>query len=651
MIRRNKLLFLVISIMLTIIYFYNLRTKLLFDNQTFDFTNFNNDIGSRKLIVPNIVHFIQFDMKTLNFVTFICLLSAWYNHKPSKIYLHTNLKQVLADSFYIDVLKNVTGEALEIHELKKPTHVFGQRLSSTHHSSDIARIQILMKYGGIYLDEDVYVVKNLNRFRHFECSIGWPETQNIGSQVILAHKDARFLKLWLQLYREYRPTMWYYNAGEAPTQQILTGLPHLVHRVKTAFGVENLTEEIYSKFWPEWINRHTIHLLANHQYIHNTSLDQYNYRFCNCTFAVLANQMIDNLNEYQVESLQSAFPNSIETYFERKVEKYIQSNSTSLLKKYLTVPVFHHLQPLKTKLYGSTLHDVIKTGLANFDSKIGLFAPDAEAYSVFRQLFWPVIRDYHRVDELTSHPSTYWGDAAAIGSFSSQVISTRIRVARSVEGFPFNSKMSSDNLLQLEAKVRYVLDTQFRGKYYSLGNITDTERLMLLERHFLFEECDRFTTGGGGCAFWPVGRGVFVTDAQNLIFWINEEDHLRVISIEQGGNLQSVYSRLAGAVNNLEKHLNFVHDKKLGFLTFCPTNIGTTLRSSVHVKFSTLNSTQIKSVADGFGLQVRGTSGEHTTVNGGVYDISNRRRFGLTELDAVSEMFAGVESLLDLDKL
>ena len=84
MIRRNKLLFLVISIMLTIIYFYNLRTKLLFDNQTFDFTNFNNDIGSRKLIVPNIVHFIQFDMKTLNFVTFICLLSAWYNHKPSK---------------------------------------------------------------------------------------------------------------------------------------------------------------------------------------------------------------------------------------------------------------------------------------------------------------------------------------------------------------------------------------------------------------------------------------------------------------------------------------------------------------------------------------------------------------------------------------
>lgn len=88
-------------------------------------------------------------------------------------------------------------------------------------------------------------------------------------------------------------------------------------------------------------------------------------------------------------------------------------------------------------------------------------------------------------------------------------------------------------------------------------------------------------------------------------------------------------------MNKLEKFLEFEHDEEFGYLTFCPTNIGTTLRASVHLRFSALTSDKVERLSSERGLQVRGTSGEHSEVRGGVYDISNSRRLGLTEFEAV----------------
>ena len=149
MMRRGKLaLFIVIIIILITIYIYKLQVVIL-DQIRPDFSHFNNVNGSSKLIVPNLVHFIQFDVKSLNFVTLVCILSAWYNHRPSRVYLHTNVE--LERGRYLGILRSVLGDSLEVHELKKPTHVFGQRLSSVQHASDVARIKVLSKYGGIYL--------------------------------------------------------------------------------------------------------------------------------------------------------------------------------------------------------------------------------------------------------------------------------------------------------------------------------------------------------------------------------------------------------------------------------------------------------------------------------------------------------------------
>ena len=92
----------------------------------------------------------------------------------------------------------------------------------------------------IFLDLDTFVVQPLYEFFDNDCTIGWPNDQNIGTQILIAKPNSRFLKLWMQSYKDYRPSLWYYNAGEFPTKHILEKNPHLVTRITEKFGVQNL---------------------------------------------------------------------------------------------------------------------------------------------------------------------------------------------------------------------------------------------------------------------------------------------------------------------------------------------------------------------------------------------------------------------------
>lgn len=113
-----------------------------------------------------------------------------------------------------------------------------------------------------------------------------------------------------------------------------------------------------------------------------------------------------------------------------------------------------------------------------------------------------------------------------------------------------------------------------------------------------------------------------------------------------------VYGRMVRGVEIIGKKLRFAHDSRLGFLTFCPTNLGTTIRASVHIQLPKLAADKAKldSIAAKYNLQVRGTRGEHTESEGGVYDISNKRRMGLTEYQAVREMQDGIQELIKLEQ-
>ena len=122
--------------------------------------------------------------------------------------------------------------------------------------------------------------------------------------------------------------------------------------------------------------------------------------------------------------------------------------------------------------------------------------------------------------------------------------------------------------------------------------------------------------------------------------------------MQKGGDLKQIFSRLIGGVSHIEQKLPFSRHDRLGFLTFCPTNLGTTIRASVHIKLPKMASDlkKLEEVAGKYNLQVRGTSGEHTESIGGVYDISNKRRMGLTEFQAVKEMQDGILEMIKLEK-
>uniref|UniRef100_A0A4D5R960 arginine kinase n=1 Tax=Scolopendra viridis TaxID=118503 RepID=A0A4D5R960_SCOVI len=330
----------------------------------------------------------------------------------------------------------------------------------------------------------------------------------------------------------------------------------------------------------------------------------------------------------------------------------------SLLKKHLTKEVFEKTKVLKTAM-GATLMDICQSGFANLDSGVGVYAPDAESYTLFADLFNPIIEEYHGGFKSTDkHPPKDFGDVNSLGNLDPEggfIISTRVRCGRSLQGYPFNPCLTEAQYKEMEEKISSTLSSltgELKGTYYPLTGMSKEVQQKLIDDHFLFKEGDRFLQTANACRYWPTGRGIYHNDNKTFLVWCNEEDHLRIISMQMGGDLGEVYRRLVTAVNEIEKKMPFSHDDRLGFLTFCPTNLGTTVRASVHIKLPKLakDRDSLEKIASKFNLQVRGTRGEHTESEGGVYDISNKRRMGLTEYEAVKEMNDGILEMIKMEK-
>merc|ERR1719447_399738 len=186
---------------------------------------------------------------------------------------------------------------------------------------------------------------------------------------------------------------------------------------------------------------------------------------------------------------------------------------------------------------------------------------------------------------------------------------------------------------EMESKVSSTLSSlegELKGTFYPLTGMAKDVQQQLIDDHFLFKEGDRFLQAANACRYWPTGRGIYHNDAKTFLVWCNEEDHMRIISMQKGGDLGQVFRRLTTAVNEIQKRIPFSHHDRLGFLTFCPANL--------------------EEVAGKYNLQVRGTRGEHTEAEGGIYDISNKRRMGLTEFQAVKEMQDGIIELIKIEK-
>jgi creatine kinase/arginine kinase len=118
--------------------------------------------------------------------------------------------------------------------------------------------------------------------------------------------------------------------------------------------------------------------------------------------------------------------------------------------------------------------------------------------------------------------------------------------------------------------------------------------------------------------------------------------------MQKGADILAVFKRLSDAAAAIEAVAKFAHDDHLGYITSCPTNLGTALRASVHIKLPLLGKQKDKfqAIADKFYVQIRGIHGEHTETDDGIFDISNRRRLGRSEADLVQDMYDGVKAMI-----
>merc|ERR1719456_2179353 len=155
---------------------------------------------------------------------------------------------------------------------------------------------------------------------------------------------------------------------------------------------------------------------------------------------------------------------------------------------------------------------------------------------------------------------------------------------------------------------------------------------------------------------WPDARGIFANEKKNFLVWCNEEDHTRIISMQMGADIKEVFERFALAVNTCEEVIkkegySFMHNDHLGYILVCPSNLGTGLRASVMVKAPLLSARpDFKEICSGLRLQARGGAGVDSASAGGIWDISNSDRLGVSEVELVNLMIEGCAKLVEMEQ-
>jgi len=329
--------------------------------------------------------------------------------------------------------------------------------------------------------------------------------------------------------------------------------------------------------------------------------------------------------------------------------------SLSLIKKHLTLEIFNAIGRQKTDS-GFTLANAICSGLKNPDSSIGVYAGDAQSYQTFALVLDPIISEYHGFLKGQKHLSDFAPlDLPFLDPEGIYIKSTRIRVARNLKGFCFPGHMTLSQRYDLEKKIIFALshlNDINKGHYISFEKKDKNILQQLKKENLLFEKGDRFQDAAGINSDFPKCRGIFHSFDKKFIVWVNEEDHLRIISLAATSDLSSVYNRLSKALSWLNNHLDFAWDETYGHLTSCPTNIGTAMRAGVHIRLEKLEQKKelLLELVRAYNLQIRGTSGEKTKVEASVFDISNRQRLGVTESMIIQNLHAGLLAIINAEK-
>lgn len=353
-----------------------------------------------------------------------------------------------------------------------------------------------------------------------------------------------------------------------------------------------------------------------------------------------------------------------------KLYKAKDSNPNNLSLKHFCLDYFESLSPQLKERFLKT----IKSGIENPDSSVGVYAMYPDDYEVFKPFMDKVIREYHKISGDVHHV-TNWDLSTVKGLPAGQKLdltalglgetSMRVRVGRNLANFPLPGAMSKCDRVRLESDMigafeKLIADPAYGGNYYSLTpgtrySISNEQYEKLVDDHVMFKNMadDPYLQSAGISSHWPHGRGCYVSKDRGFIIWVGEEDHLRIMCMKKGVMLNDVFDRLREACGVVENVAGkFAHSPSYGYVTSCPTNLGTGMRASIHIALPKLTKngkdvSEAKTVCKALGLSVRGIGGEHTEAGaGGIVDISPSARLQIQEAEIICALYQGISQLM-----
>ena len=227
------------------------------------------------------------------------------------------------------------------------------------------------------------------------------------------------------------------------------------------------------------------------------------------------------------------------------------------------------------------------------------------------------------------------------------VLSSRIRYARNLKEFNFKTKLTVEDNVKLEAKIEEISKSIGYGlRFLRLKDMDDITLMSLVEKHLISPNFINQKEKSGA---------IIINDDENISIMVNEEDHLRIQVLNSGLELENTFRLAKEIEEKIGSLVNYAMSEKYGYLTTCPTNVGTAMRASVMVHLPALTATgNIKRVLENInnlGMNIRGLYGEGTKSFGNIYQISNKQTLGITDEQIVKNLNLIVEQVIKQERI
>ena len=233
------------------------------------------------------------------------------------------------------------------------------------------------------------------------------------------------------------------------------------------------------------------------------------------------------------------------------------------------------------------------------------------------------------------------------GKESDVVISTRVRLSRNIKGIPFITRASKEDLKEVYDKMKEIAPLLgYNFKFLSLDDMDSITKQSLVEKHLISPDFAKTKM--------PY-TAIIINDEENICIMVNEEDHIKLQVFTSGLDIDNLLNLAIEIDEKIESLVQYSYHEKYGFLTACPTNVGTGLKISTLVHIPALQMTgnlnKMLNIINNLGMNVRGLYGEGSKAEGDVYQVSNNQTLGITEKEIAKNLNLLAQKIIDQERL